>query len=68
MPDMSLLSLHCYLNAYLLSVAGNAIISSTILRHNADRLCEEAHLLSTLHRAKFAVCTSDVITFPTLLN
>ena len=54
--------------AHLLSVARNAMISAAILQHNADRLCEEEHLLFTLHKAKFAICTSDVTTFPTLLN
>ena len=33
--------------AYLLSVARNAMISAAILQHNADRLCEEEHLVFT---------------------
>ena len=44
------------------------MISAAILQHNTNQLCEEERLLFTLHKAKFAICTSDVTTFPTLLN
>ena len=45
---MSLLSLHFKIEiAYLLSVARNAMISAAILQHNADRLCDEEHLVFT---------------------
>ena len=55
---MSLLSLHCWIEiAYLLSVARNAMISAAILQHNADRLCEEEHLVFT--RWPFVFLTTE---------
>ena len=43
--------------AYLLSVARNAMISAAILQHNADRLCDEEHLVFT--RWPFVFLTTE---------
>ena len=55
---MSLLSLNYWIEiAYLLSVARNAMISAAILQHNADRLCDEEHLVFT--RWPFVFLTTE---------